>query len=91
MTTNSSLPSRVLGYALTLFAFARGEGKPAWSNSLRPDAESPLRDGLRYLQKTKDTLFDLRLLGAVRPAPQAEEIAERLSKGTASARLAATS
>src|SRR5262249_42763336 len=57
MTTNSSLPSRVFGYALALFAFARGEERPAWSGALRPDAEASLRDGLRYLQKTKDTLF----------------------------------
>jgi hypothetical protein len=89
MATNSSLPSRVLGYALALFAFARGEERPAWSGALRPDAGEPLREGLRYLRKTNDTLFDLRLLNAVRPGPRAEEIAERLRKGTPSARLAA--
>jgi hypothetical protein len=62
---------------------------PSWASALRLDAKTALRDGLRYIQQTKDVQFDLRLLGALRVPPQPEEIAERLNSGTPSARLAA--
>src|SRR5262249_4027732 len=51
------LTSRILGYALALYAFARRETKPGWASYLRPDAAEPLKSGLRYLLKTGDTLF----------------------------------
>jgi hypothetical protein len=51
------LTSQTLGYALSLFAYARGEAKPPWAAHLRPDAAVPLKKGLRFLNKTGDTLF----------------------------------
>jgi hypothetical protein len=39
----------VYGYALALFARARGEAKPAWLGHLRPDVRVPCRQGIRYL------------------------------------------
>jgi len=51
------LPMRMYGYALALFAWARGETQPAWSQHLRLDVREPLRKGLRYLVKTNDSTF----------------------------------
>jgi hypothetical protein len=80
------LPSRMLGYALALFAYVRGEAKPDWSRYLRPDASQPFKEGLRYLLKTGDSLFhpDTSHL-AVKPPTSAEAI-ERLSAGSATVR-----
>ena len=39
------------GYALSLFAWGRGESNPAWARELRPDVRQPFQRGLRYLQK----------------------------------------
>lgn len=39
------LTSREIGYALALFAFARGEYRPTWGGHLRPDAAVPFRPG----------------------------------------------
>ena len=47
----------MLGYGLALFAYVRGEEKPAWARHLRLDAADPLRKGLRFLSKTGDSLF----------------------------------
>ncbi len=44
-------------YALALFAWVRGEHKPAWANHLRPNVREPLRQSLRYLIKTNDSWF----------------------------------
>jgi hypothetical protein len=54
------LSQPITGYALALFAFARGETDPAWAGHLCADVRSPFRTGLRYLQKTGDCLFDAR-------------------------------
>lgn len=51
------LSSITLGYALALFAFARGETKPAWASHLRTDASATLKKGMKFLTKTGDTLF----------------------------------
>lgn len=83
------LTSRELGYALALFAFARGEWKPGWARHLRPDAAVPFRAGLRYLRATGDTLFhpDTAALPD-RPLDPAE-LNERLRHGSPGFRLAA--
>ncbi|MEO2091794.1 MAG: HEAT repeat domain-containing protein [Gemmataceae bacterium] len=52
------LSSIELGYALAVFAYFRGEDRPRWARHLRTDAALTLRDGLRYLHKTGDALFD---------------------------------
>ncbi|MEX2214409.1 MAG: hypothetical protein WD768_09795 [Phycisphaeraceae bacterium] len=63
------LPSHVFGYAMALFLFARGEGRPAWAEHLRPDAKDALTKGLKYLQKTGDSLFHPDTLAAPLPLP----------------------
>jgi hypothetical protein len=43
------LDQRTFGYALARFAWARGETKPRWIKSVRPDVRAPLKQGLRFL------------------------------------------
>lgn len=57
ITRQGYLTSFVLGYALALFAFMRRETKSLWARYLRPDAASTFHRGLRYLNKTGDSLF----------------------------------
>jgi hypothetical protein len=59
----------VLGYALALFAFVRGERWPAWRKYLRLDVRRDFERGLRYLQKTGDSLFTPDTIGQPHPRP----------------------
>jgi hypothetical protein len=52
------LGQEAVGYALSLFARARGEQRPAWASHLCTDVRSYFKKGLRYLQKTGDSSFD---------------------------------
>jgi len=45
------------GWALSLFAWAREEKSPKWSEHLAVDGKSYLKQGLRYLEHTRDTSF----------------------------------
>jgi hypothetical protein len=42
------------GYALALFAQARGESSPAWAQELRTDVHVPWKQGMRFLAETPD-------------------------------------
>jgi hypothetical protein len=88
MNRQGYLPSRMFGYALALFAFLRGEHAPSWAGYLRTDAASALRDGLRYLRQTGDTLFHPDTVATGRPTPGPAEALVRLRGGTATVRLA---
>jgi hypothetical protein len=83
------LTSREIGYALALFAFARGENRPRWDRHLRPDAAAPFRAGLRYLRRTGDTLFHPDTAAAPDRPPDPAELDDRLRHGTPGLRLAA--
>lgn len=48
------LPARMLGYALAVFAWVRGERDPDWPRYLRADARDVMQAGLKYLCKTND-------------------------------------
>jgi len=48
------LPARMFGYALAVFAWMRGEQKPAWGAYVCRDARAFFQDGLRYLNRTND-------------------------------------
>lgn len=89
MGKSGYLPSRVFGYAFALFAFMRGEENPGWASHLRPDASAALRDGLRFLRKTTDTLFHPDTIRDQRQPLPVNELVGRLRKGTPSFRLAA--
>ena len=57
MQKKGYLPGRMFAYGFSLFAFARGEQKPGWAGYLRHDLSEPFWRGLRYLNRTGDTLF----------------------------------
>lgn len=52
------LTEEAFGYALALFAYARGERKPDWQSYLNINIRSYFRSGLKYLEKTGDTTVD---------------------------------
>ena len=56
VTKVGNLPSRMLGYALAIFAWLRDEQRPAWACHLRPDPRSAFNAGLKHLQKTNACL-----------------------------------
>jgi hypothetical protein len=41
----------MFGYALALFAWKRGERKPAWAKYLEGNVKDHFKSGMRYLQK----------------------------------------
>ncbi len=83
------LSSISLGYALALFAYARGERKPTWAMYLRRDARTTMRAGLRFLFKTNDTLFHPNSFGAPRTQPSIPELLTALEHSSPSVRLGA--
>lgn len=82
------LPTHVLGYALALFAHARGEDVPEWGEDLRLDAAEPLRAGLKYLEKTGDTLFDRTSIAGRSRGSTPAAVTGLLREGSPSVRLA---
>jgi hypothetical protein len=83
------LSSRILGYALALYAYARREARPAWVQHLRPDAAEPLKAGLRYLLKTGDTLFHPDTAHQPDAPPTEAEVMKRLATGSPTVRMRA--
>lgn len=83
------LSSITLGYALALFAFVRGEIKPAWRRHLRWDARSTLQSGLRFLRRTGDSLFRSETVETAQESPSTAITQRRLSDPSATVRLAA--
>ena len=73
------LPSRICGYGLALFAYARGETKPDWARYLRPDAAHTFKSALRYLKKTGDSLFRPDSARQPESPPTEPEMIERLA------------
>ena len=49
------LTEEMFGYALALFAYARGESKPEWSSYLKINVRSYFKSGLKYIVKTGNT------------------------------------
>lgn len=82
------LSSRVLGYALALFAWARGENEPTWAAHLRDDAGEVLMKSLKFLNKSNDNVFDPTAAPDKRRWSVSQSL-ERISAKSASQRLAA--
>jgi hypothetical protein len=57
MRRQGYLSERMYGYALAVFAWARGERGQGWAGHLRPNVRLPFEDGRRYLARTGDCLF----------------------------------
>lgn len=51
------LSMHMYGYALALYALARGEQNPTWAMYLRPDTKAYLQRAIRYITKTSDCTF----------------------------------
>jgi hypothetical protein len=83
------LPARVFGYAFALFCFVRREEMPSWVGHLRLDASAPFREGLRYLNKTRDSLFHPDTIRDQKKDTSVNELITQLESGTPSSRLAA--
>jgi HEAT repeat protein len=77
-----------LRYAFALFAHLRGEENPPWARHLRLDAASALKDGLRYLRKTNDTLCHPDTIRQPNRPPTPAEALQRLRSNSATVRLA---
>jgi hypothetical protein len=81
------LPMRLFAYGLALFAWLRQEAKPDWAAYLRPDIQVPFWRGLKYLEKTGDSLLD-RNSGMLKARfDSAADCAESLSAKCPSERL----
>jgi hypothetical protein len=85
----SRLPPRTMGYALALFAHARGELRPQWNTSLRLDAQAMCTRSLKYLHRTNDTLFSPETAGRSGQVRSTAELLAQLQTGSPSARVAA--
>lgn len=83
-----SLPSRIFGYALALFAWFRRENKPDWAEYLRKDAREVFDLGIKYLTRTGDSLFHPDTAGR-ECNPTLDELLSDLRSGTPSRRIAA--
>lgn len=81
------LSSMALGYALALFAFVREDTSVRWASHLRPDAAGGLKAGLRYLEKTGDTLFDATAASVPLSRPKPADLVEHLQSRSATVRL----
>jgi HEAT repeat protein len=55
------LTARTLGYSFAAIEWVSGHTNPAWAEFLGRDPWCAMRDGLRYLDKTDDTLFSEEL------------------------------
>lgn len=82
------LPARLFGYALALFAWLRGERRPAWAAPLRRDARTVLRQSLKYLDKTGDSLFTPATAGRPVDAPTVADLIAGLATGSDSRKIA---
>jgi hypothetical protein len=79
MQRTTTLTPMDFGYALALFAHVRGEHEPAWAAQLRPDAQDVMKKGLRFLEKTGDTVFRLDLLRERLHPPSRADAHDRLA------------
>jgi hypothetical protein len=85
--TQDYMTPRMFSYALALFAYARGETRPAWARYLRPHAAESFKGGLRHLQKTGDTLFHPNIARRYVDPPTVAQAIEWLTTSSAMVRL----
>jgi len=82
------LPARMVGYAMALFTWVRGEAEPPWRTALRLDALAAYAGGRRYLERTSDAVFTYESASRpYQPLPTAE-LVRQLATGSPSARIA---
>ena len=85
----SWLPARMVGYALALLTWVRGETASPWRSALRLDAQAAYTSGLRYLERTSDSVFSHDTASRP-PAPvPTPELVRQLATGSPSGRIVA--
>jgi len=57
LSSSGYMSELIYAYALALFAWARGETKPSWAGHLRPNVRASMKQALRFLAKTNDSLI----------------------------------
>ena len=82
------LNSGILGYALALFAWVRGERRPEWAKFLRLDVAHALAAGLRYLDASADSLFGPESCRSADHPTSWNALLEQIEGGSASACVA---
>ena len=75
------LPARMFGYAIALRSFARDERDHELASSLRPDAQTTFLEGMKFLEKTKDTIFSRDLSTKPREGIAIDTLLEELRTG----------
>ncbi|WP_439623508.1 HEAT repeat domain-containing protein [Gemmata sp.] len=83
------LSAAAFGYAFGVFAYVRRETSPAWARHLRPDARGAMDKGVRYLRKTRDSLFQPDEDHGPPAPPTAAAVLEGLAHTSATFRLGA--
>ncbi len=89
MVPQGALPARYIGYALALLSWLRQEPLPAWRSYLRRDAEVTMQAGLKYLEKTGDTILDREPSAKPYDRRSPSQWLDDLKTGTPSRRIAA--
>lgn len=82
------LPARIFGYAIALRAFARSDHDHAWCSNLRPDAQTSFLEGIKFLEKTRDTTFSRDLSTKPRHRMSTETMLQELQLGSPSRKVA---
>jgi hypothetical protein len=83
------LPARMVGYAMALFTWVRGEAQPPWRSALRLDALAAYTGGLRYVERTADSVFTYASASRPYHPIPTQELVRQLATGSPSARVVA--
>lgn len=75
------------GYALGLFAWLRGEAKPAWAAGLHPEVRRHLQAALKYLGKSGDALVQPQGMHRSPEALSDGQLVEWIQTGSPSTRI----
>jgi hypothetical protein len=85
----NQLPPHALGYALALFAWVRREDGAGLTRHLSPDVADVMKEGLRYLKKTEDSLFTPDNVGVAAAPSTLSGLIRQLEQGSDSFKVAA--
>lgn len=87
ISSSGYLAARLFGYAFALFAWIRDEKNPSWAAHLRKDAHEVFEVGLKYLEKTGDSLFTPETAGRAKESPTLVDLEQTLQRGQPAARV----
>jgi hypothetical protein len=82
MNRQGYLPSRMIGYAMSLHAWLCNDLRPEWSECLRHDAAETFWKGIRYLSETADSLLQPDNLYYCDAQLSMHQLLHRLKHGT---------